>query len=132
MAGGSNRASGLPAGLAGPGDSAPGRWDAVEAIAQRLDQEASWATESVLLRARGHLARKEFGVARQMLEEAISQAPQSPGLHTLLSYVLLQEGTDPDAAERTLRILLEMEPTNTEARHNLAVLLRERGARMAC
>jgi GT2 family glycosyltransferase/predicted Zn-dependent protease len=105
---------------------AAGRWEAVEAIAQRLDQESSWATEAVLLRARVCLARKEFAVARQMLEEAISQAPQSPGLHTLLSYVLLQEGNDPDAAERTLRILLELEPTNTEARHNLAVLLRER------
>ncbi len=110
---------------------AAGRWQALEAVAQRLAQEENWAGEGVQLRAQAHLARKEFGAARRMLEEAIARAPQAVELHTLLSYVLLQEGRDPEAAERTLRLILDMEPTNAEARNNLAVLLHERSVRVA-
>ena len=44
----------------------------------------------------------------------------------ILSHVLLKEGRDPDAAERALRDVLELEPSNAEARNNLAVLRRGR------
>jgi hypothetical protein len=40
-----------------------------------------------------------------------------------LSHVLLQEGTDPAAAERVLHAILEKDPGNAEAQHNLKVLL---------
>jgi Flp pilus assembly protein TadD len=41
--------------------------------------------------------------------------------------VLLQEGADWEAAEATLRGLLELHPADAEARHNLGLLLRQRG-----
>jgi len=39
-----------------------------------------------------------------------------------LSHALLQEGRDPDAAEAALSDVLLLDPSNPEARHNLAVL----------
>jgi hypothetical protein len=44
----------------------------------------------------------------------------------VLSHVLLQEGRDPAAAEQALHAVLELDPQSAEARHNLALLLRER------
>src|SRR5947208_944915 len=41
-------------------------------------------------------------------------------------HALLQEGRDPDAAERALRAVLELDPAQAEAHNNLAVLLRQR------
>jgi hypothetical protein len=78
-----------------------------------------------VVRARGHLARREFASARRLLEETIGRHPTAVGPHVFLSYVLLQESQDYGAAERTLRRVLELDPNNVEARRNLEVLLRQ-------
>jgi Flp pilus assembly protein TadD len=52
-------------------------------------------------------------------------------LWIVLSDALLQEGKDWDDAERALRKVLELDPSNIEARNNLTILLRQQGAR-AC
>jgi hypothetical protein len=44
----------------------------------------------------------------------------------LLSHVLLQENKDLAGAEKALRAVLELDPANAEARHNLALLARAR------
>ncbi len=80
------------------------------------------APETALLRARLHLARRQFPQARQLLETLLGRFPRLLEGHVLLSYVHLQEGRDPDAAERALQNVLELDPDNAEARHNLYVL----------
>jgi hypothetical protein len=88
------------------------------------------ATEALVLRARGHLARKEFWHARRILvEEAIPQAPQALWPRQILTHVLLQEGRDWDAAEQALREVLVLDPEHREANNNLAVLLHHRRGR---
>jgi tetratricopeptide (TPR) repeat protein len=107
---------------------AQGRWAELEETAGRLDVIGGTGIEAALVRARGRLARREFGLARRLLEETIARYPQALGPHVILSHVLLQEGRDWAAAERTLRRVLELDPDNAEARRNLAVLLRRNGA----
>src|SRR5262249_12254371 len=55
--------------------------------------------ETIVLRARRHLATKELDKARQALEHAIDRAPREPFLWRLLSHALLQQGKDGDYAE---------------------------------
>jgi tetratricopeptide (TPR) repeat protein len=80
------------------------------------------APETVLLHARLHLARRQFVQARQLLEALLGRFPRLLEGHVLLSYVHLQEGRDPDAAEQALQKILDLDPGNAEARHNLEVL----------
>jgi hypothetical protein len=47
-----------------------------------------------------------------------SAGPRWLEARVLLNYVLLQEGTDPAAAERALAAVLALDPGNAEARHN--------------
>jgi hypothetical protein len=81
-----------------------------------------------MLRARGHLARKDFRAARQLLEETIACFPDDLRLRVLLTHALLQEGKDWAAAEQALRVVLARDPGHTECRHNLELLLRSKGA----
>jgi tetratricopeptide (TPR) repeat protein len=102
------------------------RWDDLEEVANRIGALAGGAPEAAVLRARGHLARREFVPARRLLEAAIAEAPKLLPLRVVLSHVYLQEGSDPDAAEQALLAVLELAPQNAEARNNLAVLRRDR------
>jgi len=77
------------------------------------------------LRARAHMARKEYAEARRILEEAIARTPRETILWEVLSHALLQEGKDLARAERTLRTVLELQPANPEARRNLELLLKD-------
>jgi glycosyltransferase involved in cell wall biosynthesis/Flp pilus assembly protein TadD len=79
------------------------------------------------LSATKYLAQREFVLARQVLEQALEKFPREAGLWELLSYALLQQHEDLDAAEGALCKLLELEPDNAQARNNLGVLLRELG-----
>jgi glycosyltransferase involved in cell wall biosynthesis/predicted Zn-dependent protease len=104
------------------------RWDDLEALARGLETGGPdgelWA---VAVRARGLLARKEFAAGRVLLEGVCARYPQALEPRQLLSYMLLQEGLDWDAAEGALRAILALDRDNTEARQNLAVLLRQQG-----
>ncbi len=96
-------------------------WDELEATAARLESAADGATEAAVLRARGEMARGEYAAARARLEGAIAAAPLALWPRVILSHALLQEGKDPEAAERALRDVLAAAPQNAEARHNLRV-----------
>jgi tetratricopeptide (TPR) repeat protein len=80
-----------------------------------------------VLRARGLLARRDFAAARALVETALKHRPTEALLWVVLSHALLQEGRDPDAAERALRKILELDPADGEARTNLAILRRQQG-----
>jgi glycosyltransferase involved in cell wall biosynthesis/Flp pilus assembly protein TadD len=99
-----------------------GRWAELEQACARLAEDTQDAVNGRILQARGHLARKEFVAAREILQEIIIQDPKSLWPHVLLSHVLLQEGTDWVAAERALRDILDIDPNFAEAKRNLEVL----------
>jgi glycosyltransferase involved in cell wall biosynthesis len=99
------------------------RWEALSRICRQLDGTAMGKREADELRARGHLARKEYVQARQILEKMTADWPQLlwPKVH--LSRALLQQGRDWAAAEKALRDVLALDPAHKEATHNLNKLL---------
>jgi tetratricopeptide (TPR) repeat protein len=101
---------------------AEGRWHELEPLLAGLPADMP---ETALFQARLHLARRQFSQARQLLETLIARLPRFLEAHILLSYVHLQEGRDPAAAERVLQAILELDPGNAEARHNLDMLRRQ-------
>jgi tetratricopeptide (TPR) repeat protein len=100
------------------------RWTELEAVIDQIQGRPEWAADAAILRARLHLAKKEFGPARVILERLIQQAPAAMPPRFYLTHVLLQEGKDWEAAERALRDLLAIDPHRAQAWHNLATLLR--------
>lgn len=74
------------------------------------------------------LARGEYARARRVSEKASTRFPQALGPRRLLSQVLLQEGSDSNAAARALQDVLTLVPDDGEARDSLCALLRQRRA----
>jgi tetratricopeptide (TPR) repeat protein len=106
---------------------ARGRWDEVEEALAKIPAESACAEEASVLRAQGCLARREFALARGLLEEAIARNPRTVEARVFLTRALLQEGHDLAAAERALREVLALDPHRGEAWRNLAVLLHQTG-----
>ena len=106
-----------------------GRWADLEHVIGRIGALSSGEMEALVLRARAHLSRQEFALAKRILEDACGRFPRQLLPLRILGYVLLQEGKDLVAAERALRELLLMDPTDAEARRNLEVLLRNQESR---
>jgi tetratricopeptide (TPR) repeat protein len=102
------------------------RWPELETLLAELERQPQAALEAAVLRARAHLARRDFAVARHLLEEAIRQAPQALPPQVVLSHVLLQSGEE-SAAEPLLRHIVGRDPGQAESWRNLAVLYRRRG-----
>jgi glycosyltransferase involved in cell wall biosynthesis/Flp pilus assembly protein TadD len=106
-------------------------WRELEQTLHRLRRSSQDAAHADLTQARMHLARREFGPARGVLEPCIASRPDALWPKIILSYVLLQEGADAGAAEAVLRDILVLDPTHQEARHNLTVLLSRKDATSA-
>ncbi len=102
-----------------------GRLQAVDPIIQRIEKTAVGSIWPAVLRARQEMGRRNFDVARRILDEALAVSPDELILWIVLSHVLLQEGKDWSAAECVLRRILELDPENSEARKNLALLIRQ-------
>jgi hypothetical protein len=73
------------------------------------------------------VARKEFEAAKGILRDLITKNPAWVYPRIILSHVLLQEGQDETAAERVLREIVELDPSQAESWRNLAVLYRHQG-----
>jgi glycosyltransferase involved in cell wall biosynthesis/predicted Zn-dependent protease len=106
---------------------AQGRWAELEEALESLRRDPRAAAEADVLQARAHLGRREFAACRELLQACITRAPRALEPRIVPSYALLQEGANPAAAEQALRAILELDPGNTEAAHNLRVLLGEQG-----
>jgi FkbM family methyltransferase len=102
---------------------AQGKWTELEQTAQQIELSAPDGVEAAVLRARGLLARKDFGRASGLMEQTVARAPCALSPRVVLSQVLLQEGRDWAAAERALRDVLQLHPNHAEAKQNLALLL---------
>jgi tetratricopeptide (TPR) repeat protein len=104
------------------------RVDEALAAAGRLEALRGAEGDGTALRARVLMARGEFAEARALLGRLITAEPQWVYPRVLLSHALLHEGTDLDAAERSLLDVLELDANNGEAQNNLGVLRRRRAA----
>jgi tetratricopeptide (TPR) repeat protein len=93
-----------------------GRWQALEQLLPRMRQALQRDAEATGLEVRMHLARQDFGQARRLAEQAAARAPEALWPRLALAKVLVQEGRDLAAAERSLLTALEREPANVQAR----------------
>jgi glycosyltransferase involved in cell wall biosynthesis/predicted Zn-dependent protease len=104
------------------------QWDKLDELIGALDRIPGGEVESAILRAQGHMARKEYAAAMHLLEEAKARFPQSLALRVVLGHALLQEDRDMDRAEQALREVLAMDPHHQPTRHNLRVLINRKGS----
>jgi glycosyltransferase involved in cell wall biosynthesis len=84
-------------------------------------------TEAVVLEARLRLAQKDYTGAAALLEAAVEDFPRAPGMRVTLSHVRMADGSPPEVIEEALKAILELDPANPQARHNMQVLLRNTG-----
>jgi hypothetical protein len=98
---------------------------ALEDVARAVEKLGA-AAEAGRLRARGLLARKEFAAAKELAGRLVAEHPRDAELRHLYAAVLLEEGADPDAAERALREVLLLDPAHAGATHNLRLFLARR------
>ncbi|TMQ31492.1 MAG: glycosyltransferase [Planctomycetota bacterium] len=101
---------------------AQGRWPELDEAIGHLCNGLAMPMEAAVLQARACLARKEFEAARRLLAETIAQYPREVWPRVILSHCLLEQGSDRPAAEQALLDILELDPENAGARHNLQVL----------
>lgn len=101
------------------------RLDLAEEMIGRVKHAAKGELDAETLRARMHLAKKEFATARSILKPIIQRFPEMVYPLVVLSHVFLQEGSDLTAAEQTLRSILALDPNHPEAKQNLHVLMME-------
>jgi tetratricopeptide (TPR) repeat protein len=105
-----------------------GRWPALEQVLKGLETHLGRTEDAAVLRARGHLARREFAAARALIEKVIALVPRSLRPRLVLSHVLLFEGRDPAAAEAALLDVLRLDPGNEQSLRNLEILRQSRPA----
>jgi len=96
-------------------------WAALDQVAEHLREHP----DAAVLRGRAKMARKEYAAARWALSQAAERFPTFIAPRVFLSHAILQEGADWRAAEQALRDVLNLDPSNREAKNNLEVLLRE-------
>jgi glycosyltransferase involved in cell wall biosynthesis/Flp pilus assembly protein TadD len=99
-----------------------GRWHELERLAGQVEAQPEGEAMAAYLRARGLVAGRQFAAALQVIDAALLRYPDDVSLWVARSHALLQEGRDLAGAEAALRRILELDPDNTQARHNLAVL----------
>src|SRR5262245_60237459 len=85
------------------------------------------AAEAAALDARWRAAQGDKAGAVALLEEAAKKYPESLGVRVALSHIRLGDGSPSEVIESALRSVLELDPANAQAKHNLEVLLRNTG-----
>jgi glycosyltransferase involved in cell wall biosynthesis len=96
----------------------------VDYVSRQLDKCPDGEVYAAVLRAEGHMARNELVLARTLLDQAIALAPRLLWARLVLSDLLLREANDLRACVAAQQNILEIDPGNTMARHNLAALTR--------
>ena len=83
--------------------------------------------EAAVLRARWKAADGDRAGALDLLRGAVAAHPRSVGLRVALSHALIAASAPVEELEAAFRGVLEVDPANTQARHNLEVALRNTG-----
>ena len=89
------------------------------------------AAEAAALEGRWRAAQGDQAGAAALLEEAARKYPESVGVRVALSHVRLADGSPPEVLESALKAVLELDPANAQAKHNLEVLYRNTGRWLA-
>jgi glycosyltransferase involved in cell wall biosynthesis/tetratricopeptide (TPR) repeat protein len=100
-------------------------WPQLEATLQSIQKLTQDEQPVPLLKARALLAQRQFDESRAIICAMIDKYPRVLQWRVLLSHAWLQEGKDFHAAEAALRQILNIDPSHSEARHNLEILLRD-------
>jgi glycosyltransferase involved in cell wall biosynthesis len=85
------------------------------------------AAEAAVLDARWRAAGGDPAGAAALLEAAAGAFPDSVAVRVALSHARLADGSGPEVLEGAFRAVLELDPGNAQARHNLRVLYRATG-----
>lgn len=104
-----------------------GRWADLEGVREHLGRLPPSRMEAEVVRARGLLARQDYPGSLAVLEAVCREHPQAVWPRLIRSHALLQQGKDLPAAEQALRDVLALDPDNPQARHNLRLVLQQRG-----
>ncbi|MCS6851795.1 MAG: glycosyltransferase [Gemmataceae bacterium] len=94
----------------------------MEELVARLRADPRRQVEAGLVEARLRLKGRDFAGARAALAPVLAAAPRLLEARIVLSHVLIEEGRDWPAAVRALEDVLALDPTNAQAKHNLAVI----------
>lgn len=98
------------------------RWLDAERLAATMAGDRQRELDTLVLRARIFLGKREFAAARAFIEQAIALHPAAIWPREVLSHILMYEGVDWVAAERALRDILALDPHNSSALQNLETL----------
>ncbi|QDU26821.1 SPBc2 prophage-derived glycosyltransferase SunS [Anatilimnocola aggregata] len=107
------------------------RWGDIEYVARQLEKCEMGDPYAQVLRAEAKVARGDLKEARQLVEKAISRAPQLAWARIVLSDILLRDGTDREACIAVQRDILRLNPGNPQALRNLEVLTQPPAAQPA-
>jgi glycosyltransferase involved in cell wall biosynthesis len=85
------------------------------------------AAEAAVLDARRLGKAGDHAAAAAVLEEAAREFPHAVGVRVALSHARLAADAPPEVLEAAFKGVLELDPANAQARHNLEVLYRKTG-----
>jgi glycosyltransferase involved in cell wall biosynthesis len=91
------------------------RWPEVDQVIERLEKTPHGQVEGVVLGGLKLATQRKWDEARQMMEGACARFPEAIEPRVLLSRLLLRDRNNWPAAERVLRELLKLDPSNAEA-----------------
>ncbi|VTR92487.1 tfp pilus assembly protein : : TPR_2 [Gemmata massiliana] len=96
-------------------------------LAALEDAGEGGAAEAAVLSARWKGARGDHPGAIATLEEAVARLPNALGPRMAMSHARIAADAAPEAREAAFRGILELDPTNEQAKRNLEVLYRKTG-----
>lgn len=85
------------------------------------------AAEAAVLAARWETAHGNHAGAAAVLEAAVARLPGALGVRAALSHARIAAGAPPALLEAAFKGVLELDPHNAQAKHNLAVLYHKTG-----
>jgi tetratricopeptide (TPR) repeat protein len=97
------------------------RFAEAQQLSDELMKEGALRAEGLLLRSRLALLQERIDEARQSLETGAAEFPDDKTMLGNRCQFLFEHGTS-DEAERALRLMIDRDPTDAEAHHNLGTL----------
>lgn len=98
------------------------RWGDVEYVAKQLEKCDMGDPYALVMRGEVKSLRHDLKGARELVERAITRAPQLAWARIVLSEILLQQGTDREACIAVQRDILRLNPGNPQAEKTLQLL----------